>query len=96
MTENRQTMIRSLQEKNSELAKLKEVLGTDVIPGRVSASDRVYPGVKIAIREAREDVKSDYKAVTFVLEDGLIRARNYEEREDDEDLGRALDADTAN
>ncbi|MDR2516099.1 MAG: FapA family protein [Spirochaetaceae bacterium] len=96
MTENRQSLLRALQEKNNELAKLKEVLATSLVPGRVSASDRVYPGVKIAIRDAREDVKSDYKAVTFVLEDGLIRARNYEEPEGDDELGRALDADTAN
>jgi uncharacterized protein (DUF342 family) len=39
----------------------------------------VYPGVKVVIRDVREEVHNEYKAVTFVLESGLIRVSPYEE-----------------
>jgi uncharacterized protein len=52
------------------------------VRGRVSASTKVWPGVKIWIRDVKEDVKTDYRAVTFILENGLIRVTKYEEPDD--------------
>ena len=49
------------------------------VRGRVSASTKVWPGVKIMIRDVKEDVRTEYKAVTFILENGLIRVSKYEE-----------------
>lgn len=57
--------------------------------GRVSASAKVYPGVKIIVRDVKEDVKNEYRAVTFVLENNLIRVTKYEET--DEDVKRGPD-----
>jgi uncharacterized protein (DUF342 family) len=39
----------------------------------------VYPGVKVVIRDVRDDVRTEYKAATFVLENGLIKVSKYEE-----------------
>jgi uncharacterized protein (DUF342 family) len=64
---------------NEEVDKIKDFLNSLKNRGRISASSRVYPGVRITIRDAKEDVRSEYKAVTFLLEDGLVRVANYEE-----------------
>jgi uncharacterized protein (DUF342 family) len=51
--------------------------------GRISASGRVYPGVKLVIKDVKEDVKTEQKAITFYLENQMIRTTRYEEPEDD-------------
>jgi len=51
--------------------------------GRISASSRVYPGVKLVIKDVKEDVKTEQKAITFYLENQMIRTTRYEEPEDD-------------
>ncbi len=51
--------------------------------GRISASGRVYPGVKLVIKDVREDIKTEQKAITFYLENQMIRTTRYEEPEDD-------------
>jgi uncharacterized protein (DUF342 family) len=51
--------------------------------GRISASSRVYPGVKLIIKDVKEDVKTEQKAITFYLENQMIRTTRYEEPEDD-------------
>jgi len=68
------------QRANEEKTKnIKEYLGKLKTRGRVSASAKVFPGVKVVIRDVREEVQIEYKAVTFVLEGGLIRSSKYEE-----------------
>jgi uncharacterized protein (DUF342 family) len=51
--------------------------------GRISASSRVYPGVKLVIKDVKEDIKTEQKAITFYLENQMIRTTRYEEPEDD-------------
>ncbi|MDR1399919.1 MAG: FapA family protein [Treponema sp.] len=46
---------------------------------RISASERVLPGVKIILRDRVEKIQKEYKKVTFVLEDDIIRPQRYEE-----------------
>jgi len=46
------------------------------------------------IRDEKEDVRTDYKAVTFILENGLIRASKYEEP--DEIAKKGLDGYSSN
>jgi len=55
--------------------------------GKVSAAAKVFPGVKVVIRDVREEVQTEYKAVTFVLEGGLIRVSKYEEPDKDKVKG---------
>lgn len=66
-----------------EAAEIKEYLESLEITGRVSASSRVFPGVKISIKNAYLEIKNEYKAVTFVNEDRLVKITKYEELEED-------------
>ena len=51
--------------------------------GRISASGRIYPGVKIRIKDASEDIRTEAKGLTFYLEGLVIKTTRYEEPEDD-------------
>jgi uncharacterized protein (DUF342 family) len=51
--------------------------------GRISASSRVYPGVKLVIKDVKEDIKTEQKGITFYLENQMIRTTKYEEPEDE-------------
>jgi uncharacterized protein (DUF342 family) len=89
----RQTLIVNIKKNDEELLNVQEALDKTEVEGRVSASAKVFPGVRIQIRDVREDVRTEYKAVTFVLKDGLIRAGAYEEA--NKDLVRVPDGYTA-
>jgi uncharacterized protein (DUF342 family) len=78
----RDMLITDLKKIDEGLKKIQEYLNSLKARGRVSASQKIYPGVKIIIRDAREEVHAEHKAATFVLEDGLIRAVKYEEPDD--------------
>ncbi len=65
------TMSQEIQELQDHLRELK-VIGT------VSASGAVYSGVKINIRDVREEIRNETKAVTFFYEDGFVRYGKYE------------------
>ncbi len=69
------------------LAKEIEVIQTYLnglkTKGRISASSRVYPGVKLVIKDVKEDIKTEQKAITFYLENQMIRTTRYEEPEDE-------------
>lgn len=89
LVERRQQDMDDLSRLTEEIGEIQGYLNTLKTRGRVSASAKVYPGVKILIRDAKEDVKSEYRAVTFVLENNLIRVTKYEET--DEDMKKAPD-----
>jgi uncharacterized protein (DUF342 family) len=71
-------LIEQLKGINVEVERLKALMNTVKTRGRVSASDKIFPGVKVVIRDAIEDVKNEYKAITFILENDLIKAVKYE------------------
>lgn len=79
---------KEIQELQDHLKELKAI-------GNVSVSGVVYDGVKIHIRDAQEEIRTDIKHVTFYYEDGLIRHRKYEPPSSEE-LKRAPDGYTAN
>jgi uncharacterized protein (DUF342 family) len=89
----RQTMIPEIKKTEEDLVKVQGALSTIQVRGRVSASAKVFPGVRIMVRDAREDVRNEYKAATFVLEKGLIQVVGYEEV--DENLMKVPDGYTA-
>jgi uncharacterized protein (DUF342 family) len=66
---------------NTEIAihEIQEFLNNLKTRGKVSASSKVYPGVKIMVRDAVDEVRTEYKAATFILENGLIKVTKYEE-----------------
>ena len=83
LMDKRQVLMGDLRKNGEDITKIQEFLNTLKFRSKVSASSRVYPGVKIIIREAINDVRTEYRAVTFVMENGLVRVTKYEEPSDD-------------
>jgi uncharacterized protein (DUF342 family) len=79
LLEQRKKYLDELREVEEDIDKFQEILEGTKNPGRISASTRVYPGVKVIIRDIKEEVRKEYKAVTFLLENGLFRIVKYEE-----------------
>jgi uncharacterized protein (DUF342 family) len=79
LLEQRKKFLDDLQEVDGDINKIQEILEGTKNPGRISASTRVYPGVKVIIRDIKEEVRKEYKVVTFLLENGLVRIVKYEE-----------------
>ena len=83
-----QTSILSIARKNEietesaemteEITQIQQHLRELKIIGKVSASGTVYAGVKIYIRDVKEEIRNDTKAVTFYLENGFVRHGKYE------------------
>jgi uncharacterized protein (DUF342 family) len=83
MIKKRQSLMNTIREVNAEKLKLEDLLEGSPCTGKVSASSKVFPGVRIIIRDMKEDVRTDYKAVTFILENSLIRVTKYEEPDEE-------------
>ena len=94
LMDRRQLLMQDVQKNNEETGKIQEFLNSIKIRGKVSASAKVYPGVKIIIRDATSDVRTEYRAVTFILENNLVRVTKYEEPDDD--VKRSPDGYTTN
>ncbi|MCL1815948.1 MAG: FapA family protein [Treponema sp.] len=87
LMDKRQELTEDLQKNKGDIEKIQEFLNSLKARGRVSASSKVFPGVKVFIRDAKEDVRNEYRAVTFILEDGLIRVTKYEEPDEESTKG---------
>ena len=87
LMDRRQQLTDDLAGIKEEIDKIQAFLNSLKARGKVSASSKVYPGTKIIIRESREDVRNEYRAVTFVLEDGLVRVTKYEEPDEESQKG---------
>ena len=94
LLEKRDNLLTEFKKNQEEIQKIQEYLATLKYKGRISASSKVYPGVKIVIRDAKDEVRVEHKAVTFTLENGLIRINKY--IEPDEESKRGPDAYSAN
>lgn len=68
---------------SEEIGDLQEYLASLKFKGKVSASKRVFPGVKIYIKEAFLEVRNEFKAVTFINEGNVVKVTKYEETEED-------------
>lgn len=68
----RQKLVQDIRAIQSYLDELKTV-------GRISASGTVFPGVKIAIKDAQLPVRHETRAVTYVADDGVVKVTRYEE-----------------
>ena len=83
MMDKRNELMEEIKKTDEGIKKVQEYLNNLKTRGKVSASSKVYPGVKVVIRDARDEVQTEYKAVTFILENGLIRVTKYEEPGED-------------
>jgi uncharacterized protein (DUF342 family) len=79
LMDKRQQLIQDIRKISGDLDAAQSYLDNLKTRGRISASHKVYTGVKIIIRDMKEDVRTEYKASTFILENGLIRVTKYEE-----------------
>jgi uncharacterized protein (DUF342 family) len=79
LMDRRQVLQEDQKKNDEEMARLQDILNAIKVRGKVSASHKVYPGVKIIIRDVLNDVRTEYREVTFILEDGLVRVTKYEE-----------------
>ncbi|RKX88565.1 MAG: polymerase [Spirochaetes bacterium] len=68
---------------NEEIEEIQEHLASLSVSGHISSSFKVFPGVKIHIKDAFLEVKNEFKAVTFINENGLVKITKYEELEED-------------
>ncbi|MFP4362339.1 MAG: FapA family protein [Spirochaetia bacterium] len=68
---------------DEEIDEIQRYLASLKVKGKVSAASKVYPGVRVTVKDISMDVKSDYKAVTFVNENNIIQTAKYEELEED-------------
>jgi uncharacterized protein (DUF342 family) len=87
--EEKQKNLSELNDKRSEILQELEDIGVVIneintylksikVSGKVSASDRVFPGVKIFIKNESLVVRNEFKNVTFCLEEKEIRMIKYE------------------
>lgn len=83
LSERRQTLHADIDRFAADIQEIQSYLNNLKNRGKVSASSKVFPGVKVVIRDIREEVKSEYRATTFILENNLIRVTKYEETEED-------------
>jgi uncharacterized protein (DUF342 family) len=83
LIDRRDVLMKDYKKAEEKITQIQQRLESLKVRGRVSASSKVYPGVKIIIRDAILDVRNEYKTVTFVLEDDIVQVAPYEESEVD-------------
>jgi len=84
--EKRSELLGRLEEGVREIGQINAHLSSLTTIGKISASERVYPGVKLAIKNANLAVRTEFKFVTFFLQGGEVKVTKYEAF--DEDLMR--------
>jgi uncharacterized protein (DUF342 family) len=84
LMDKRAELMNDLQDINRNLVEIEDLLNNVKIHGKVSASSKVYPGVRIIIKDYPLDVRNkEYKAVTFILEDKVVQITKYEEPDEE-------------
>lgn len=66
-----------------EYDSIQNYLNNLKVKGKVSVSGKIYPGTEIVIRDIREKIKSEYKGLTFFLENMMVKTTKYEEVDDE-------------
>lgn len=67
-----ETFNKEIESIQSHLRELKNI-------GKVYASGTVYSGVKIFVRDEKDEVRADVKSVTFYYDEGFVRRGKYEQ-----------------
>ncbi len=83
ITEKKTKLEQEKAEKQDEIEELQQYLSSLKVKGRISASERVFSGVKLSIKEATLEVRNEYKSVTFVNEKDDIKVTKYIKPEED-------------
>jgi len=78
LNDSRSQILKELEEAGGIISEINIYLQSIKVSGKVSASDRVFPGVKIFIKNESLVVRNEFKNVTFCLENKEIRMSKYE------------------
>jgi uncharacterized protein len=76
-------LLHQIRETQDEIERVLRQINELKNNGKISASGKVYPGVKVQIKDAFLEVRSEYCAVSFVAEQGIVKMTRYEESEQD-------------
>lgn len=74
-------------EYNDEITKIQERLRELKNIGKVYVSGTVYAGVKIYVRDEKDEVRADAKNLTFYYENGFVRRGKFEQPKFDDIKG---------
>jgi uncharacterized protein (DUF342 family) len=77
-SESRRGLLGRLEAATRETGEINTYLMSLTSIGKISASERVFPGVRLAIKNANLAVRSEFKFVTFFLQGGEVRVTKYE------------------
>jgi uncharacterized protein len=77
-SEKRSELLHQLEEATREIGRINAHLASLNTIGKISASERVFPGVKLAIKNATLPVRTEFKFVTFFLQGGEVKVTKYE------------------
>jgi hypothetical protein len=77
-SEKRSQLLGQLDEVTREIGTINSYLASLNTIGKISASERVFPGVKLAIKNATLAVRTEFKFVTFFLQGGEVKVTKYE------------------
>jgi uncharacterized protein (DUF342 family) len=77
-TEAREKLNAQLTEISTELKELRDFLKNDPRVGKIAASDVVYPGTVVVVKDAMAELKTEVRAVTFIYKNGAIDRLKYE------------------
>jgi len=94
LPQDKEEALATLYKQKSDFMDESEVIATEIqeiqnylrelkVIGKISASGTVHPGVKLFIRDIKEDIRIEIRSVTFYLENGFIRQGKYEPVSDD-------------
>ena len=70
-------IVKENDEFNDEIEKIQNHLNQIRNIGKVYAQGTVYSGVKIFVRDEKDEVRADVKGVTFYYEDGFVRRGKF-------------------
>lgn len=76
--EKRAESLGQLETVTKEMGQINSYLTSLTTIGKISASDRVYPGVRVSVKSASLAIRSEFKFVTFLLQGGEVRVTKYE------------------
>ncbi len=83
LKQQKQDVYEETLEVKEEIDGIKEYLASLKYVGKISAASKVFPGVRVVIKDAHMKVRNDYNSVTFINEEGDVHTVKYEAPEED-------------
>lgn len=78
LTERKKQITSDSTQMTEEIQKIQARLRELKVVGKVNASGTVYAGVKIYVRDEKDEVKTDVKSVSFYYDNGFVRRGKYD------------------